>query len=228
MARHRRGRHRSPSPIPVKAVRAIVGAGGLGVLGWLWLTDNVETPVPEFPVAETHAVATAPPTTAVTPTPPPTPPPSRAKASTTRSTPSPAPSTTEDPEPEQDEEEVEGDDDGGDRSAVVKSARSFLGLGIPYVWGGKTLAGMDCSGYIWRVLQKAGYDVPYRDSRALRSWTIPISAGEARPGDLVFWPGHAAIYAGGGRIYDSGSTSSGVTERNMWGGARFGRIPTER
>lgn len=140
--------------------------------------------------------------------------------STTTKKPPPSP-----PAPERDEGDEE-DDEEGDSRGIVDSARSFLGRGIPYVYGGKTLAGMDCSGYIWRVLQKAGYDVPYRTSSALRRWTVPISASEARPGDLAFWPGHAAIYAGDGRIYDSGSTSFGVTERDMWGGASFGRIPT--
>jgi cell wall-associated NlpC family hydrolase len=83
-------------------------------------------------------------------------------------------------------------------------------LGIRYVWGGTTHAGLDCSGFVQHVYSHAGFCLP-RTSRAqayargvtLESWS------RARLGDLVYWRrGHIAIYRGwwSGRhhIWESG------------------------
>lgn len=110
-------------------------------------------------------------------------------------------------------------------SALVGIARSFIGRGIPYLYGGKDPAvGLDCSGFIWVVLKQGGYNVPYRSSGALAAWATPISASQAVPGDLVFWPGHAGIYAGGGTVIDDG-TSAGPKVTTIWGSPTYGRIP---
>lgn len=108
---------------------------------------------------------------------------------------------------------------------LVAIAKGFVGHSGPYVFGGKDpVTGMDCSGFVWNVFKRAGMNVPYRSSSALRAWARPVPPSEARPGDLAFWPGHVAIYAGGGMVVDDGGPP-GVTFRKIWAPPTFGRIP---
>lgn len=101
-------------------------------------------------------------------------------------------------------------------NSVVALARDLADNGIPYVYGGKTLRGFDCSGFVSYVLNQTNQMTGYRNSSALRGWAIPISARDARPGDLTFVPGHVAIYLGNGMIADAGNTRTDVTVRRMW------------
>lgn len=113
---------------------------------------------------------------------------------------------------------------GGSHAGLVGIARGLIGIGIPYVFGGKSLLGMDCSGFVWEVLKRAGYNVPYRNSAALKAWATPITAAQAQPGDLVFWPGHVAIFVSPGIVIDNG-TSAGPKQTKIWGSPTYGRIP---
>ncbi|MEO1291914.1 MAG: NlpC/P60 family protein [Pseudomonadota bacterium] len=69
-----------------------------------------------------------------------------------------------------------------------------LYLHVPYVWGGKTSQGLDCSGLVQLALQMAGYDCP-RDSDMMEAEVgRPIDPeGPLRRGDLVFWKGHVGV-----------------------------------
>ena len=72
----------------------------------------------------------------------------------------------------------------------VAVAEKFLGT--PYLWGGKTSLGLDCSGLVQVALQAAGVPCP-RDSDMQERARQRLAAPELRRGDLVFWKGHAAI-----------------------------------
>ena len=81
-------------------------------------------------------------------------------------------------------------------NAIVDIA--FRYVGTPYVYGGASPAGFDCSGFTWYVYQQAGISIP-RSSGAQRNAGTVVSASQARPGDLVWWPGHVGIYLGNGQ-----------------------------
>lgn len=110
-------------------------------------------------------------------------------------------------------------------SGVVNIAETFFGT--PYRWGGKSASAVDCSGLVYLVLKKAGLTNTYRTSGALRDWAIPISKSEARPGDLVFGPGHVGIYAGNGMMIDAPRPGKKVGLRKVYSHmTSYGRIPT--
>ena len=72
----------------------------------------------------------------------------------------------------------------------VATAQGFLGA--PYQWGGRESLGLDCSGLVQQALAACGQAVP-RDTDLQRAFFSPITEGERRRGDLVFWKGHVAI-----------------------------------
>ncbi len=88
-------------------------------------------------------------------------------------------------------------------------------MGTPYVTGGKTPAGFDCSGYVWYVLNNAGYNIGYMTSSQWRSADFPTyySLSDAQPGDILCFNGHVGIYAGNGIMIDSGT--GGVRETKL-------------
>ncbi|HHW37571.1 MAG TPA: C40 family peptidase [Bacillales bacterium] len=86
-------------------------------------------------------------------------------------------------------------------------------IGTPYIWGGTTTNGFDCSGFLKYVFAKKGIDIPRTISEI---WDYGIDVKKPSVGDLVFFetykpgPSHAGIYLGGGQFIHSGS-SKGVT-----------------
>ena len=94
-------------------------------------------------------------------------------------------------------------------NAIVDTARQYVGT--PYVWGGSTPAGFDCSGFTSYVFAQVGIDLP-RNSGAQRGAGQIVSASEARPGDLVWWPGHIGIYTGDGNHIAARNPSTALHE----------------
>lgn len=90
-------------------------------------------------------------------------------------------------------------------SEVAKFALQFQG--VPYVWGGTTTAGWDCSGFTSYVFRQFGVNLPHQ-SEAQRAYGILVSNPE--PGDLMWMPGHVGIYIGNGMMVHASTPSTGT------------------
>ncbi len=92
---------------------------------------------------------------------------------------------------------------------IVSYAKKFLGT--PYVWGGTTPSGFDCSGFVQYVYKNcAGISLP-RTSQAQINVGTPVSRSQLQPGDLVFpSTGHVGIYVGNGQMIHSPQTGDVV------------------
>ncbi len=98
---------------------------------------------------------------------------------------------------------------------LVAVARRFLGL--PYLWGGTSGFGYDCSGFTWAVFRRFGIGLS-RDADRQAVHGTPVARSALQPGDLVFFAGaggvgtihHVGIYAGAGQIIDAPHTGAAV------------------
>ena len=102
------------------------------------------------------------------------------------------------------EESLGGDEDPGWLPEAdgdpVERARAYLGT--PYLWGGMTEGGIDCSGLVHMAYRRAGRLVP-RDAHQQEAAGKEVPESELRPGDLVCYDGHIAFWLGEGRILHS-------------------------
>jgi cell wall-associated NlpC family hydrolase len=103
-------------------------------------------------------------------------------------------------------------------------------LGVPYVWGGSTPRGFDCSGLVSYVFAQIGVSLPHSSYSQFGMGTA-VSISELQPGDLVFFTGasHVGIYIGGGQFIHAPHTGdvvkisslSGYYSSNFAGGRRI-------
>lgn len=125
--------------------------------------------------------------------------------------------------------------------AFVSDASQYIGT--PYVWGGSSPRGFDCSGLVNYTLAGMGVPNVPRTSEQQYAWAQPIMPSQLRPGDLVFLnfpgeqaPGHVMIWAGGGKVIQAPSAGQNVQRSSFhpgpigsseWGGTivGYGRVP---
>ena len=98
-------------------------------------------------------------------------------------------------------------------NAVLEVAARYIG--VPYVLGGTTPDGFDCSGFTGYVYAQLGINLP-RASTDQRDAGVEVSRADARPGDLIWSPGHIGIYAGGNTQIDSPRPGKTVQFRDIW------------
>jgi cell wall-associated NlpC family hydrolase len=87
------------------------------------------------------------------------------------------------------------------------AAIAYTGIGSPYVWGGNTPAGWDCSGFTQWVYAQAGISIP-----RVQAWSIMRQTATPAPGDLVVQNGgaHVGIYVGNGMMISALNPSQGT------------------
>lgn len=92
--------------------------------------------------------------------------------------------------------------------SVVRFAAQYLGN--RYVWGGTSLEkGCDCSGYVMRVYEQFGVELPH-SSRAMRNHGEEVEFEDIQVGDVVCYSGHVGIYAGDGMIINAYNSQYGI------------------
>ena len=105
---------------------------------------------------------------------------------------------------------------------VVAIAMQYLG--VPYVWGGASPAGFDCSGLVMYVYAQVGIYLPHSAAAQYEAGT-PISYSQLAPGDLVFYGDggieHVAIYIGGGQIIQAPYPGTVVQISPISGGGTY-------
>lgn len=102
-------------------------------------------------------------------------------------------------------------------STVLQKARALQG--IPYVWGGSTTKGFDCSGFIYYVYNQSGISVPRTNTEGFYSRSFEVS--NPIPGDIVFFNdtykkglSHMGIYIGNGQFIHAGSKGISIANVN--------------
>lgn len=92
---------------------------------------------------------------------------------------------------------------------VVNDAVQYVGN--PYVYGGSSLTkGIDCSGFTMKIYEKYGVKLPHSSSAQRNCGTAVASLKEAKPGDLICYSGHVAIYMGDNKIVHASNPETGI------------------
>jgi peptidoglycan DL-endopeptidase CwlO len=104
----------------------------------------------------------------------------------------------------------------GKYGGVVGVAMQYLGT--PYVYGGASPSGFDCSGFVMYVFAQIGVSLPH-NAAAQYGYGMPVSQGQLQAGDLVFFNGlgHVGIYIGGGQFIHSPHTGDVVKISSLSG-----------
>lgn len=107
----------------------------------------------------------------------------------------------------------EKDDSNAIRQAVINDALSYLGT--HYKWGGKSPAGIDCSGLTFMAYWMNGISI-YRDASIKAGYAVrEISKENLQPGDLLYFPGHIALHLENGDYVHSTGSQGGVVLNSL-------------
>lgn len=95
------------------------------------------------------------------------------------------------------------------RQELINFANQYVGN--KYVYGGTSLTdGIDCSGFTRAVYKEYGVDLPHNSSAQRNSGMKIEGLGNAKPGDLICFKGHVALYAGDGNIIHAANAKKGI------------------
>ncbi len=115
-----------------------------------------------------------------------------------------------------------------DAASIVATAKKCLG--VPYVWGGESMSGFDCSGLVQYVFQKNGITIGRTVKKQYTACT-PISKSQLKAGDLVFFQNtyttglsHVGIYIGGGEFIHASSDGVMISKlsNSYWSSHYYG------
>jgi len=104
--------------------------------------------------------------------------------------------------------------DGTRASQVIAIAMQYLG--VPYVWGGMSPSGFDCSGLVSYAYAQIGISLPHH-AASMFGYGVPVSYDDLQPADLVFFSGlgHMGMYIGGGQFIHAPHTGDVVRISSM-------------